>query len=143
MSPEPIPVMIPKPRSAADMARRIAERAAVHREKQLVEAVVRGGRWAASYHELGDAFTGTRADILCMECLAGGKETVLRVEPVTGPRDLGFCFTVPPAWARYVHVIRAAQMAEWMDEPEAPKAPAKDPETPPKDQKGKKEDARG
>ena len=160
------PSLIPKPRPAADFARRLAEAAKARIAAEsaakyalpsgscwaltcqpgrdphigilfaegvdpLRAGAIHGGMWFSSTHELGDPARG-REDVICSQCLAEtGEERPLRVLPVAAGRDLGFCFTVPSYWERFLFKVDGAKIKALLGTPELEPKPAPAPEPKP------------
>ncbi len=80
-----------------------------------------GGMCFSSLHELGQPYT-ERAELVCSQCFEeSGVRMPLRVAKAPrgrGKDDVGFVFTIPERFHRYLHTISAARVREMMGLPE-------------------------
>lgn len=83
-------------------------------------ALIHVGMWFASYHEIGQANISKPSDVICSECLAEtGERQVLRTRAVAPPDPaMGYCFTIPMKWKRFIHKIGAGEMRKILGKPE-------------------------
>lgn len=88
---------------------------------------IHGGMWFSSYHDLDDAWFGGREQMVCSSCLAEtGERTTLKVEMVQPSNpDAGSSFRVPAHWHRYLRVLGASDLEQFLGPAPSPEPPAK------------------